>query len=272
MITATEFGNFPLAAGTYEYKFAYDNWTGQEELAPGSSCTLTTGQFTNRLINVSSDMVLDVVCWESCSSCDNPQGPFNVTFQVDMSQVTATYTTPEVNGTFNNWCGGCAPMTDANGDDIWELTISLPADTFEYKFAYDSWAGQESLTPGSVCTQTTGNFTNRKIIVTGAETLPVVCWESCEACIIGINEVAAAQAFVLFPNPATDNVQLSFGNNIKGSAMLRVMDARGAVVYTAQVSGTNRTTINTQSFGDGLYFVQVIGEGLNATESFIVQK
>ena len=42
----------------------------------------------------------------------------NVTFQVDMNQVTAGFTTPEVNGTWNNWCGNCNPMTDADGDGI----------------------------------------------------------------------------------------------------------------------------------------------------------
>ena len=67
---------------------------------------------------------------------------FNVTFRVDMSNVTG-FTTPEVNGTFNNWCGSCAPMSDVNNDQIWELTIPLNAGTYEYKFSYDNFAGQE---------------------------------------------------------------------------------------------------------------------------------
>ena len=29
----------------------------------------------------------------------------NVTFQVDMSNVSSSFTSPEVNGTFNSWCG-----------------------------------------------------------------------------------------------------------------------------------------------------------------------
>jgi hypothetical protein len=35
--------------------------------------------------------------------------------------------------------------------------------SYEYKFAYDSWAGQESLTPGSSCTVSNGGFTNRTL-------------------------------------------------------------------------------------------------------------
>jgi hypothetical protein len=66
---------------------------------------------------------------------------YNVTFNVDMNNVAAGFTTPEVNGTFNNWCGGCAPMADVDGDGIWTLTASIPVGTHEFKFAYDSWAG-----------------------------------------------------------------------------------------------------------------------------------
>ncbi|MDP5067759.1 MAG: hypothetical protein NWP50_02140, partial [Schleiferiaceae bacterium] len=53
----------------------------------------------------------------------------NVTFQVDMNQVTAGFTTPEVNGLWNNWCGNCNAMSDANGDGIWEVTIPLEVGT-----------------------------------------------------------------------------------------------------------------------------------------------
>ncbi|MEK9830693.1 MAG: hypothetical protein VW420_07680, partial [Schleiferiaceae bacterium] len=109
-----------------------------------------------------------------------------VTFQVDMNQYSGTFTTPEVNGTFNGWCGNCAAMTDANGDNIWEVTIGLTAgDTVEYKFSHDNWTGQESLdaTLDSACTLTTGTFTNRYITIGNADTtLPVFCWEECVSC------------------------------------------------------------------------------------------
>ena len=104
-----------------------------------------------------------------------------VTFRVDMSFVTG-FVTPEVNGTFNEWCGGCAPMSDSNGDNIWEVTIPITPGSYEYKFAFDSWFGQENLTSGSSCTVTNGLYTNRNIIVAADITLPVVCWGSCLAC------------------------------------------------------------------------------------------
>ncbi|MBM3428758.1 MAG: hypothetical protein FJX95_08250, partial [Bacteroidetes bacterium] len=84
---------------------------------------------------------------------------YNVTFRVDMNNVSS-FSVANVNGTFNNWCGACANMTDANGDNIWEITIDLPAGTYEYKFTADGWSQQESLTPGSSCTVTNFGYTN----------------------------------------------------------------------------------------------------------------
>jgi 1,4-alpha-glucan branching enzyme len=98
---------------------------------------------------------------------------FSVTFRVDMNDVSG-FNTPEVNGNFNNWCGNCAPMTDNDGDNVWEKTIDLAGGSYEYKFSYDNWSGGETLLPGSPCTNTTGSFTNRVVQVSGTLTLPVV--------------------------------------------------------------------------------------------------
>ena len=108
----------------------------------------------------------------------------NVTFQVDMSQQSG-FTTPEVNGTFNNWCGSsCNPLSDINSDGVWETTIQLTPGNYEYKFAADNWTTQETLLPGSPCTVSNFGFTNRTLVVgTSDITLPVVCWGSCSACV-----------------------------------------------------------------------------------------
>jgi 1,4-alpha-glucan branching enzyme len=174
-------GTAMIPEGVYEYKFAYDSWAGQETLLAGSSCTITTGDFTNRSLEVAGDITLPVVCWESCDACGVAPTMHAVTFQVDMQNVT-NFTTPEVNGTFNNWCGGCFPLTDADGDGIWTGTAMIPEGAQEYKFAYDAWAGQENLIPGLPCTVTNFGFTNRSIAITGDTLLPVVCWEACTDC------------------------------------------------------------------------------------------
>ena len=165
-----------LPAGYFEYKFSADNWSQQETLPVGASCTATTGQFTNRTINVNANTVLPIVCWGSCTSCTN----YQVTFRVNMASVSG-FTTPYVSGNFNGWCGNCLPMNDQDGDQIWTATTTLTPGLYEYKYSYDNWVGAENLLPGSPCTMTTGSFTNRFINLTQSQTLPVVCWGSCDS-------------------------------------------------------------------------------------------
>ena len=176
----------PLAAGAIEYKFTVDGWSGQESLTPGTPCTVTNSGFTNRAYTVAGNAVLDAVCWNSCNTCSSPPTTYNVTFQVDLNGYTgAPYTTVNLNGTFNGWCGGCAVMTDANNDSIYELTLPLPAMAIEYKFTLDGSSSNaiwEQLTANSSCTVTNGGFTNRGYTVAANATLPAVCWQSCNVC------------------------------------------------------------------------------------------
>ena len=174
----------PLQAGNYEFKYAYDSWTGQETLIEGLPCTVTNAGFTNRSLSVVDQNVdLGTVCWASCENCPPPATTYNVTFRVDMNNVADPFTTPEVNGTFNGWCGGCAPMSDPDLDGVWELVIALEPGIYEFKYAYDSWTGQEALTPGTPCTVTNFGFTNRSLTVVDQDLdLGNVCWASCSSC------------------------------------------------------------------------------------------
>jgi hypothetical protein len=174
-------GTAMIPEGVHEYKFAYDAWTGQEFLSAGLPCTISTFEFTNRTLDVAGDVVLPVVCWESCSDCASSPVNYDVTFQVDMNGVVG-FTTPEVNGTFNNWCGSCFPMTDVDGDGIWIATTTLQEGSYEFKFSHDNWLGSEQLTAGDPCTVTDGTFVNRVLTIQGDTVLAPVCWASCDPC------------------------------------------------------------------------------------------
>ncbi|MEZ4798641.1 MAG: hypothetical protein R2809_02455 [Flavobacteriales bacterium] len=99
-----------------------------------------------------------------------------------MNNVTDGFTTPELNGTFNGWCGNCAVMSDADMNGIWDVALVLTQGSYEYKFSADNWNIQEVLTQGDPCTVGASPFVNRPLTVTGNATLPAVCWASCSAC------------------------------------------------------------------------------------------
>ena len=141
-----------LASGNYEFKFSADTWGIQETLLPGSWCTQTNFGYTNRTLTVSEDTTLPVVCWESCDPCSSGPASYNVTFEVDMNGVSQSFTTPEINGVFNGWCGNCWQMTDPDGDNIWEYsTVFAPGDSIEWKYSADNWNIQEELDSNLSC-------------------------------------------------------------------------------------------------------------------------
>ncbi len=260
-------GTTQLAAGTYEFKYAYDAWAGSEQLTPGDVCTVTNGGFTNRSLVIANDIVLPVVCWASCVDCGSVATPVDVTFQVDMQYETGLgFTTPEINGTFNNWCGGCAPMSDVDGDNVWELTIALTPGTYEYKFAYDNWAGQESMVEGSTCTITTDGFTNRVITVTDAETLAAVCWESCTLCPDFVNENSSTIS--VYPNPSNGNIRIN--SNMALPYNIEVFDLSGRKVQNMKMF-QNNTDINLENLAKGAYQIRVSNNYNSVRETVIIK-
>lgn len=134
----------------------------------------------------------------------------SVTFQVDMTNYSGSFTTVNLNGDFNGWCGGCNPMSDANADGIWEVQLPLTADSIEFKFTLDGWTAQENFSPGAPCTKTTNGFTNRFLIIPGDTVLPVVCYNSCAACAVVGNQVSLP---ITFEDTAVDYTTTDFGGN-----------------------------------------------------------
>lgn len=147
---------------------------------------------------VSYDNANDIIVIDECP----PVETVNVTFKLNFNNYTGTAGVPEVNGTFNGWCGNCNAMTDADGDGIWEVTLALAPGTYEYKFSADSWADQENLVPldGSTCTITTGEVVNRSLTVGNNDmTVGTFCWNSCDNCPVNITSTDIEGDWTLEP-------------------------------------------------------------------------
>lgn len=273
-ITVTDIPNGPI-----EWKYSLDNWATDEALTPGDPCVITTGGFTNRYLDVQADTTMPVVCYASCSAC--PANPIDVdiTFQVDMDGYTGTYTDVNLNGTFNGWCGGCATMADPDGDNVYDIIVNFsnitPGDTIEWKFTVDGWTDQENLTDGDPCTMTTIDgtnvYVNRMMVLPAMDmTIPTVCWNSCDACpSIGLEEEAGA--FDMFPNPAQDQVTITWAQ--AGERTIRIVDAQGRVVQTVQPElNALEAVLNTSGLSAGWYTVVVESASDYKVEKLIIQE
>ena len=80
-----------IPTGAHEFKYTINGWSSQESLTVGTPCTITTGAFTNRAINVTANTTLPVVCWQSCSACAGLQA-INLPVNFDSSNVDYTMT------------------------------------------------------------------------------------------------------------------------------------------------------------------------------------
>jgi hypothetical protein len=190
-----------------------------------------------------------------------------VTFKVDMNNYNGpAYTTVYVNGSFNGWNGTSNPMSDANADGVWDVTLPIAAGPIEYKFTLDGWNASEQFVGGESCTITiidVDTFVNRFYTVTGDIDLGEVCYESCSDCVGGLDENAAA-SFTLMPNPA----QTSF-NIVSTEAIteIELVDLSGKSVR--KVTGT--TQVNVADLVQGMYTVIVRSENGTSTSRVIVE-
>jgi len=198
-------------------------------------------------------------CFGECTTdgtCPVPATPVNVTFQSDRNAILGTFTTAYISGTMNGWSGDADMMSDDDGDGVYTATLALLPGSYEFKFTADSWAIQENFDPAtadSVCTLTTGIYTNRLITVGAADTtLPVQCWEECGPCAsIGIEEEAAS--FVVKPNPASD--VLFIENTTGTTSNVAVYSITGARVMEATFETEAR--LDVASLPRGMYIVRV---------------
>ena len=177
----------------------------------------------------------------------------NITFKVDMADYTGTIATGVfLNGSFNNWCGNCNPMTNTSGS-IWEVTLPLTAGPIQYKFTIDGWNDQEFFFGGESCVDTIADgFFNRYYVVSADATLPAVCFASCEACPSS-SLVENSMNVNIMPNPANDYIQVESTMSISS---IEVYSLAGNKVKTFNPNGFN-SKINVSELASGSYLLKV---------------
>ena len=191
-----------LGIGTVEYKFTVDGWTDQEFFDPSDVCTSTIDGFTNRTLDVAGSATLDVVCWESCYTCDAPVGctdanaqnyddtaliddgscAYMVTLQLDMNTQTVGAGGVHVAGAFQGWDPGATAMSTP-GLGLYTYTVQLTNGSYQFIYINgNTWDGQETVPAECGADNGLGGF-NRLVTVDGSDlVLDVVCFNSCEAC------------------------------------------------------------------------------------------
>ena len=227
-----------------------------DSIPTGGSSTVYTGPIARFGLRAPWGGVnFDTIFWKQMivSNTNQVIDSASVTFKVDMSQVLDPFTTPELNGTFNSWCGNCNSMSDSDGDNIWDVSVSLQTgDTIEYKYSADSWSIQETNDPNGFCTNGNPNFTNRVIVVPSNDTiLPDVCWGSCDTCspTSSMNYIDAFENLIISPNPSSEFISLKSVDRINE---IYIYDMNGKLVLLKSNFDNN---LNITILKEGSYFL-----------------
>ena len=83
-------------------------------------------------------------------------------------------------------------------------------------------------------------------------------------------EDAILEGITLFPNPASDVLNINLNSNLQ-RADVSLVDITGKVVYTNSYKNVNELQINTSDFATGMYQV-VIATELGTTVKRVVKK
>lgn len=89
-----------------------------------------------------------------------------------------------------------------------------------------------------------------------------------QSSVAGISEVKATQHIMLYPNPANDNISLSFGTTIKDGTLMVISAATGqSVKMTTHVQGKD-LQVDVSGLAPGLYIVKIEDKGTIYTGKF----
>ena len=250
-----------ITSDRMQFKFVVDGvW---EAFDDGDVGTITSNdlQYTNRYLPVEGTKTTVAYPYNAPYAT----GDKNVTFRVDYSNSATTFTTANINGNFNGWCGGCNPMTDDDGDGIWEATLPLAAGVYEMKFTQDGWTNQEYFNgvdhPGVIHK---GNNYNRYLNVDSDMTVTAVYQT---ASVLSFDEVKSIDNIKvsLYPNPVNNIANISADESIDD---LRVYDITGRVIIQHTPNKTD-FRLNVSDLSKGVYLVKINSGNREATTKLI---
>ena len=286
-----------MAPGDYQFKFINgNNWGGDgagniDNENPVGDC-LVDG---NRSLTVGEVPVVYEACYNNCPgvACAPDPEAADITFRVNMENEETSLDGVYLIGSFTSpaWQSGAQAMSDADGDNVWEVTVNVSgsADVL-YKFANgDPFPGGEPdysvEESGSVmgadsvevsfesdgCGVPNGfGAFNRLHVRSGvAEILDIACYNSCSNCGSGIYDMSIS-GFNLYPNPADNYVTLEISKTVN-DATISITDSSGRLVLYKSYSSLNGiTTIDTSSLLPGIYQISVSNLEFASVNRFVI--
>jgi hypothetical protein len=240
---------------------------------------VTNGAYPNNLggidfFSINADnlfFVDDVLFVESIP----PIPTVDVTFRVNMKNVTVGAAGAKIAGTFNNWTDQA--MTNV-GNNIWETTIQFQVgEEIQWKFKKGTgpadWENNNAQLIN--CGIQNGNDVNRYAVIGSTnETLGTYCFNYCVDCnALGAEETAFETAVGMNPNPAGDFVNLTYNFETLTNLNVRLVNSLGQVLVQRHLdnatNGSERLDIS--SLPSGTYSVVFSNGEQSVAKRLVIQ-
>jgi hypothetical protein len=175
---------------------------------------------------------------------------FNVDMNVQIAKGSMNPATDfvDVTGTFNDW-GSSAHMTDADGDGIYSLTlIDVPSfQKIEYKYRINGSSAIGEFPAGP----------NREAMVRYYTILDDVYNNG--KSVLGVQEDPLAGRISVYPNPASDHLNVSILNPKPTDTDVVITSLHGQVVYRTRLQSVIDYTlpVDLSGLAKGLYLLKV---------------
>ncbi|MEL6674433.1 MAG: T9SS type A sorting domain-containing protein [Bacteroidota bacterium] len=268
-----------LPAGNYEYKFTLTDTSGSNvwEPFPGG----------NRQISVTDglDTTLNANCFgTSFEVCPQDLPPINVTFRVNMANEFVSDSGLFIGGSFQDpqWQKNQIKLEDPDGDEVYEVTLSIKPNFYEYKYfngangdpSSDEFSETGDFLAGGCGLGGFGNNRALELINIPADTvLPAYNFNECNTVWVTDieDDLDENGSFSIYPNPFSQVTNVEFSNPTGITYRFSLMNMAGQVVFQAETR-EDRLTINRKDLGAGMYLLRIQNPtGEQLTKKLIIQ-
>jgi hypothetical protein len=89
---------------------------------------------------------------------------------------------------------------------------------------------------------------------------------------VGLTETVQKNVLAVYPNPATEQINVTLSTNSESSSQVNLVDLSGKIIQTLQVGQSNETSIvqfNIANLQAGVYFIELINENGKEIEKVV---
>ena len=89
--------------------------------------------------------------------------------------------------------------------------------------------------------------------------------------VLGVSENQLANAISLYPNPATNKVNIAINGETYGSLKIDVVNSLGQVLQSTERNTLSIITLDVSSYASGLYFVNINADGATVSKKLLIK-